>query len=413
MTDDQRVGTLSVMPKTTKWFAKEGVRFTKAFVPIPLCCPARASLFTGRYAHNHDVKNNALAENLNHGRTLQRYLDDAGYSTALVGKFLNGRSITRDPPHFDRWATFGGGYWDRRFNLDGEVQVVDGYTTDVLADRAVSLLDEMLPGSDPVFMVVTPFAPHAEPKAAPRHVGAPVPPYPRNPATRPYDRKGKPRWVLRRDEDEDALRAHYRQQMRSLMAVDDLVGRVVGKLKAEGELDNTLAFFLSDNGYLWGEHELGFGTYGKRNPYTHGVRIPLLARWPGRFDAGEVDRRLVNLIDVAPTVLHAADLNPPGARDGYSLLSNRDRKHTFVEYFRDPLNGEDVPTWASIRTRRFHFTEYFDKGQVVFREYYRLRTDPWELRNVLRDGKPSNDPDVALLHDRLRRYRRCSGKSCP
>lgn len=412
LTDDQRAGTLSVMPQTRRWFGEGGITYGRAFGPTPLCCPARASLLTGRYAHNHGVTDNTSAQNLNHEHTLQKYLQDGGYTTALLGKFLNGWPLADDPPHFDRWALFEGGYLDQIFNLDGESTRVTQYSTDFLADRAVSLIDGVFPSLDPLFLFVAPFAPHAAAIPATRHVDARVPRLRGNPATRPYDRSGKPAFVKRRHVDKNRLRHAYRSQMRSLMAVDDLVGRVFLELEEENELDNTLAFFLSDNGYLWGEHGLAFSTYGKRNPYTAGIRIPMLARWPLRLEAGRRDDRLTNLIDVPRTVLDATGIEPEVAMDGLSLLGDRRRRKMFIEYFRDAANGTDVPSWTSIRKRRYQYVEYYTHGKVTFREFYRLRQDPWQLVNVLRDGMSSNDPDVRTLHRRLRRARTCSGDAC-
>lgn len=89
VTDDQRKGTLTVMPETKHWLQKGGVRFTQGYVTTPLCCPSRASIFTGRYAHNHEVRTNSDGELMDQASAVQRYLQDSGYTTAFVGKFLN------------------------------------------------------------------------------------------------------------------------------------------------------------------------------------------------------------------------------------------------------------------------------------------------------------------------------------
>ena len=200
-----------------------------------------------------------------------------------------------------------------------------------------------------------------------------------------------------------------RSQLRSLMAVDDLVGKVARTLGELRESRNTLAIFLSDNGVLWGEHRLR----SKTQPYTPGVRIPLMVRWPGRVPAGRVDRRLVANIDVAPTILDASGTEADSAYpvDGRSLLDSWTRERLLIEYRR--YGHFKAPTWRSIRTKTSQYVEYYRNGSIVFREYYALRGDPWQNRNLLRDGTHANDPNVRKLHRRLRADAVCAGSACP
>lgn len=107
LTDDQRAtGTMGVMPETRRVFKRNGTRFTRAFATTPLCCPSRASIFTGRYAHNHGVKNNDSVASLDHRSTLQRYLKHAGYRTGIFGKFLNSSPMKTDPPYSTTGLSF-------------------------------------------------------------------------------------------------------------------------------------------------------------------------------------------------------------------------------------------------------------------------------------------------------------------
>jgi hypothetical protein len=99
-TDDQRYSTLDVMHDTRAWFRTGGTRFTRRFVNTPLCCPSRSSIFTGRYAHNHGVRTNPDAKRLLQYSTVQRYLRDAGYRTAIAGRYLPSWPLGDDPPHF-------------------------------------------------------------------------------------------------------------------------------------------------------------------------------------------------------------------------------------------------------------------------------------------------------------------------
>jgi arylsulfatase A-like enzyme len=195
------------------------------------------------------------------------------------------------------------------------------------------------------------------------------------------------------------------------MSVDDMVRSVFTTLQKLHELNNTLAFFTSDNGFLWGEHGIG----GKTLPYTESIRVPFLARWPGHIQSGRVNDGLVSNVDIAPTILQAAGLqpNPQFPMDGRSLLDDQSaRKRLLTEYFNDP-HFPKVPSWASIRTRRYQYTEYYDGTQAVFFEYYDLIRDPAELHNLI--GVPDAKTEAAIERAAalLQQVGDCSGRSCP
>ncbi|MYS11401.1 sulfatase-like hydrolase/transferase, partial [Streptomyces sp. SID6041] len=101
VTDDQPKATEWATPKTVAWLAGQGVRFTNGHVTTPLCAPSRSSVFSGRFAHNHGVRNNSASHSLDQRTTLQRYLKQAGYRTGLFGKYLNAWDIADNPPHFE------------------------------------------------------------------------------------------------------------------------------------------------------------------------------------------------------------------------------------------------------------------------------------------------------------------------
>jgi arylsulfatase A-like enzyme len=199
-------------------------------------------------------------------------------------------------------------------------------------------------------------------------------------------------------------------QLRTLMSVDDLVGRVARTLGSLGERRQTVAFFLSDNGFLWGEH----GLTRKGQPYTPSISIPLLMRWPGHVAAGSRDSRLAATVDLAPTILEAAGVAPLSPMDGRSLLQPSTREHLFTEYWQT-RQARSLPGWSSIRTPQMQYVEYYndDRSDVIFREYYWLDRDPWQLTNVLRDGNRANNPRTGPLHTLLEAYRACAGPSCP
>lgn len=379
VTDDQRVDTFRAMRRTRAWFERGGTRFPNTFATTPLCCPSRASIMSGRYAHNHDVETNRSAALFDERGTLQRYLQEDGYRTAMVGKFLNG--WVGDPRFFDRWVTYIDPirYYGARVNSDGLLQRVKGYETDFVATRAVSILRQFEDSdAEPWYMYVAPFAPHDpyEPKRSYRRekVGR----WGGNPAVREQDRSDKPPWVLgkRRQtklEDGREIRAG---QLRTLLFVDDLVERLRRALVNMGEEQDTLAFFISDNGKHWGEHGLG----GKQDPYTHSVRIPMYMRWPGHVAEGHDDPRLALNVDVAATVLDAtgASADAEHQLDGRSLLDSWDRDHIYSE---NKFGGQGFPSWSTVRTHTEQYIEWYDEDleTVSFREYYDLTVDPWQL----------------------------------
>lgn len=411
MTDDQRAArTLSVMPSTRRFFARGGTLFANAFATTPLCCPSRASILSGRYAHNHGVTRNEFGGRLDADHALPAYLRAAGYRTAISGKYLQGVPLDADPPNFDRWDTFNWGYFDRTHNVNGSLELVESYSTRHVGSFAVQSL-RRFERSDrqPWFLYVAPNAPHDPFAASDKYRGTPLPERSHEQVRLERDRSDKPAFV--RAERFGRAKGHriMKRQLRTLLSVDDMVARVARTLRALGETRETLAFFMSDNGYLLGEH----GLFGKRLPYEPSVRIPLLMRWPGQIPAGTVSERLVANIDVAPTVLEAAGIEPGATVDGVSLLRNSKREGLLLEQIEK--RRRSLPGWAAIRTPSSIYVEYYgpDQESVLFREHYDLGADPHQLRNTLADHDPANDAGARALRVRLREIRACTGADCP
>ena len=119
VTDDQPKHTEWAQPNVVAWLAGQGVKFTNGHVTTPLCAPSRSSVFTGKYAHNHGVRNNGASAALDQSTTLQRYLKAAGYRTGLFGKYLNSWPLADNPPHFEDFALLQPGYVDAQWNVNG------------------------------------------------------------------------------------------------------------------------------------------------------------------------------------------------------------------------------------------------------------------------------------------------------
>jgi arylsulfatase A-like enzyme len=414
LTDDQR-DVLSRMPVVRRKFVKTGRRMKHGVVTTPLCCPSRASIFSGRYTHNHGVSDNVSGEDLRQRHTFQRYLRRAGYEMGYIGKYFNDWPIAHEPPHFDEWAIFTGKdpdyYRGGRWNIDGNVRRVNDYATTFIEDQAVDFLLDADARKDraPWAMVVAPTAPHHPYVANSKYDHAAVGNWAGNPAVGERNRTDKPIWVQKKDRSLREGRRIRRKQMRTLMSVDDLVGTLFSTMRDLHEQRNTIAIYVSDNGYMWGEH----GLAGKRRPYTASYSVPFMMRWPGHLVRGSLERRFAANIDIAPTILDAAGIDHVRRRiDGRSLLKRGwNRRRILLEQGPEPHQE----FWASTLTRRYQYIEYYanDGSTVIYREYYNLKRDPWQLVNLFGDAKSGNDPPIGRLHSRLADDRDCKGTACP
>lgn len=408
ITDDQRAdGTLEVMPRTRRTIARHGTTYLDAHATTPQCCPSRATFLTGLYAHNHGVFDNAHPGRLDQRRTLPRALRRRGYRTAIFGKYLN--SWSGEPPHFDEWAITNGGFENATWNLGGRVRTLSRYTTDLIRERALRFLRagerrERRPWA----AWLTPVAPHLPSTPARRHRDAPLSRFPSTPAMRESDTSDKPSFLDNARGYPALIEAVRDDGRRSLMAVDELVGRVMRELRRLGELRRTLVIFTSDNGYMLGEHG---GVVGKDLPYAASTRIPLLVRRPRARAASRTSRRLVTNADVAATILDAAGIRR--RTDGRSLLRRWRRRVLLLEHeeARNSAGRVLFPAWRALRTRTYRYTEYRGSDDpVVFREHYDLRRDPWELENTAASLSAAR---TERLSRRLATLARCRGRPCP
>lgn len=413
---------LQFMPKLRQWMA-DGTRYSNMFVAEPSCCPSRAAMMTGRYPHNNGVRLQADGPRFDHPRSMACYLQGAGYSTYLVGKFLTTWPKTSLPPCFTRSTVMWGGYQDVQVRIDGVARRAPGYSTTYLGVRGREYVQQAVDQGKPFFLYEAPQAPHevdvtqpdgtVEKLAVPeaRYASVPTGPCAGLPEA---DRTDKPQYVRNQNHTAASNQRFCEAGLRALMTADDEFGATMQRLSDLGVLDDTLVVFSSDNGLMWGEH----GRHSKFVPYEPSIRVPLLLRWPGHVAAGTDTTRIASYLDLLPTMLEAAGVTlPAGAPklDGESLLRPSARTTMFAEYFKDSANGA-VPTWRMVRTRTVKYIQtYNTDGTVAFREYYNLVSDPDELTNILKDGTKKNDPPVAeltALTNQLDAMASCAGASC-
>ena len=442
--DDLDVASVAQMPAVNELLTAEGTTFTRFFATTPLCCPSRVSMLRGQYAHNHGVLRNdgedaagfpAFYASGKESVTLATLLHEAGYETALIGKYLNGYVLADDPripiprtyipPGWDTWITGVDdapyAHFDYTLNVNGALvdygHDEDDYLTDVLSGYAVDFVNRAAGTGDPFFLFLTPYAPHTPTVPAPRHVGkfrgATAP---RTPAFDEPDVRDKPEWIRssrRFNERKIAvIDDRYQRRLESLQAVDEMVEAIVDELDAQGVLQSTYILFLSDNGYILGEHRQ---PNGKDAPYDAATRIPLIVRGPGISAGSLVDEIALNS-DLLPTLASLADVSIPPFVDGRSLVplwtdSNSGwRQSALFEGFgiefrpgeRPELN---TPPFKALRSEDALFTQY-DTGE---REFYDLTVDPYQLDNIV-DQVP--DPILGEYSQRLDGLAKCIAADC-
>ena len=415
VTDDQRWDTLAYMPTVSSELVGKGVRFANAFVVNPLCCPSRATILTGTYSHTSGVWSNAGNRHggihvFDPSATLATWLDEEGYETMLIGKYIHGYGPPVGSPFvptgWDRWLAFFGspGYFKykltdgtslRQYGESGPVEAE--YSTDVLAAEADTFIRS---ATSPFFLYFAPFAPHQEGRLtvepAPRHVDAFAGvPYAPPPSVNEDDVSDKPRFIRRRPGyPVEGLTELREEQLEALLALDEAVARMLRALRATGRMRDTLFLLTSDNGQAWGEHRW----VGKRLAYDEPIRVPLVARWDALGLAPRDEKRFALNVDLASTVTAAAGVEVPG-RDGRSLLPLLPggpvawRSRFLIEYHDPPF----FPSYCGIRSQRWKYVQY----RTGEEELYNLRRDPYELTDLA--GEPRHRARVMVGRTRVRR----------
>jgi arylsulfatase A-like enzyme len=450
LADDQDAASWDAMPTLRTRLVEGGTVFPSFFANTSLCCPSRATLLRGQYAHNHRVVSNVGARG-GYGRFLQlghesstvaTWLHGAGYRTALFGKYLNGypdrdtvrQPKTHVPPGWSEWASpvDGAEYNQEDYTLNENGRLVRygsapaDYLADVLSGKAVDFVRRASRDAVPFFLLVSVYNPHGSyvrgeqvpPFPAPRHrglfAGAAAP---RSPSFDEDDLSDKPGWVAAQPRlgpaQEADLDAWHRARLQSLQSVDELLASLLASLDEAGEAGRTWVFYTSDNGWMQGQHRIDGG---KIVAYEESVRVGLAVRGPGAA-TGRIVPRLAAMIDLAPTFADLAGATTPAFVDGRSLrplLASGPspatwRSSVLLEWLR-PASDDDpeagvAPGFNAVRTERLAFVEY-TTGE---RELYDLLADPWQV-----DSRGGSASPVLLgaLSGAAARLAGCAGAGC-
>ena len=456
VTDDQTVRDLEVMTRTKALIADEGVTFSNSFVNFPMCCPSRATILSGQYAHNHGVMGiyppTGGYGKFDSDNSLALWLQRGGYHTGHIGKMLNGYgsdSPANIPQGWNEWyasvdpSTYRMyGYTLNEngvFNTYGDPNEENPavYQTDVYTDKAVDYVNRNAPAPSPFYLSLNYLAPHHEEapvrdqtsvivRPAKRHVNTlSSAGLPTGPAFDEPDLSDKPPHVQRRStgqfspEQIQEIGRNFQRRQESLLAVDEGIERIVNTLRANGELENTYIVFTSDNGYLQGQHRI---PSGKLAPYEPSIRVPLLVRGPG-IPRGRTSKEMVVNADLAPTIVDVTGVRPLKVQDGRSLQRfwKRPRLKTtrpimlqsggvnrgFEEQDAGPVAVlRPLQTYKGIRTERYLYVSY----RTNTKEMYDLASDPFQLDSVIDD--PRYREARRELRKQLTALKTCRGRSC-
>lgn len=469
LTDDQDVtaNSLDYMPKLNKILRNGGMEFLNYFVTTALCCPSRSTILKGQYCHNTGIWDNGDLNNdtfMSGGFekwlstdlekvTVGTIMQDAGFETFLVGKYLNGYSdkhASHVPKGWDHWhGMTDTAYFGPHFSANGDLLKLPKsvYQTDYISNKSLHWM-KTRDKSKPFFMYVAPFAPHAPSLPAPRHAHLfNDTKAPRYPSFDPDDsiQKQKPSWLgtlpKLSDKQIDSIDNFYRNRLRALQAVDEMLENITEYLTVEGILDNTYIFYMGDNGQHLGDYRL---PGGKRQAYDTDIRVPFLVRGPD-IKGGIKITEIVQNIDLLPTWADIGGVSgqklPDGfTPDGKSMLpilegthggdtsTNTFRSSSLSEMYGGSSNmGSDYKGLPGFERNRFWNNTYqairvingsdwaaeanwmYSEWCTGEKEFYDCNKDPRQITNSIESVDSSVASKLSMLLEHLGD---CKGSSC-
>lgn len=401
LTDDESMDAVAKMPYVGT--RPDWINLNQAFIENSLCCPSRSAILSGQFDTHNGVGNNSQAKNLNDTQTLPVWLQQAGYQTALIGKYLNGYGEDARgpyiPPGWNDWQVpytpnlYGQYNYPLYSNgtIENHGTLPADYEPNVLAGKAEAFIAAN--AAKPFFMYFAPTATHSPWRASPSRQGMfKTTPVTHTPDFNEADVSDKPAWISSRPlltASDIALQDNNRRkEWAGAVSIDDTVKRIDAALTTAGVFNNTVEIFMTDNGYTFGEHRWRT----KRCEYEECGRTPMLIRYPGL--AAKVDNHLVTNVDMASTITEIAGATPAIPQDGKSFLpfvlgtsTTPIRNSLLLHWPGGNSNGvpgktDSIPQFWGVRTPNWKYVE-IDTGEV---ELYNEIVDPYELHNHANDS---------------------------
>jgi len=398
LVDDMTTADLEHLP-TLSQFATKGIRFTRFVSPTPVCAPSRTSILRGQYSHNtYQLYNSGIRPFHLTGfdqETVAVWLQRAGYATALFGKYLNGYLVNTPyiPPGWTEWYAGGqpAGY-EYTLNENGiPVKYLEPgpYINDELAHLAAGFIERH--HDEPMFLYISSTSPHAPVIPAHRYEklfrNAQLP---QGPSFNEEDVSDKPKYIQKLSKipaDEPVRLEKFRNRLRSLRSISDLIKTVTVALTRYGVRDNTYFVFLSDNGWVYGDHRI-YG--GKIVPYEAANIVPAWIWGPG-IPSGSTRNHLVANSDLAQTFAEWAGAQVPSFVDGRSLVPvlksepipiSEWRQAILLAYDENifhpfPTIRNSIPHYFGLLTNSEKYVRY----ETHEEEYYLHASDPYEMQS--------------------------------
>ncbi|MHC4917123.1 MAG: sulfatase family protein [Planctomycetota bacterium] len=424
--------------------ADGGMRFDNCFCTNSICTPSRATILAGTYNHVNEVTTLATKMD-NRLLTFPKLLREAGYQTAIVGKWHLGQGPEHWPTGFDYWNVLPGQglYHDPVMVEMGEEKTFPGYTTDITTDYSLKWLRERDP-EKPFCLLCHHKAPHRpwlpDEKHANMYEDEEVPEpesfndtYEGRPAAEAalmrvardfkieQDLKAPvPEGLSPEEEKSWKYQRYIKDYLRCVASVDDNVGRLLDYLDEEGLAGDTIVIYTSDQGFFLGDH----GWYDKRFMYEESLRMPFVIRYPAGIEAGAVSADMILNVDFAPTFLDYAGIDVPEGFQGISfrpLLEGTTpdgwQDSMYYRYWMHMDGAHNVWAHYGVRTHKHKLIYYYgealgqkgahDEPRPPYWELYDLEKDPLELNNVY--GEADYAEVIPELKAELRRLQRQVG----
>ncbi|WP_249998625.1 sulfatase [Actinoplanes sp. M2I2] len=436
LTDDLSMNLVPFMPHVQA-LARKGTSFTNYTVTDSLCCPSRSSIFTGRYPHNTGIFTNGgkdggfttFKERGEEKSTFATSLQQAGYRTAMMGKYLN-EYLPKDkyvPPGWTEWDVAGNAYGQYNYDLlendriEHYGKAPEDYLTTVVGGKASAFITDAVAAESPFLIEVATFTPHGPFTPAPvdkdKFPGLTAP---RGPA---FDKlpTNPPAYLAGRQpltaQEQKTIDMNFRKRAQAVQSVDRMIGSIQDTLEKTGAADDTVIVFSSDNGFHMGEYRM---TPGKQTAFDTDVNVPLIVAGPG-VGAGKTVTAPVENVDLRPTFEDQAGTTTPSEVDGRSLTPLLRtgsgagwRTTSLIEHHgpntdrNDPdrpgKNGGNPATYEAIRTETYTYVEYADGTK----EYYNRAADPDMLDSVAGTLSPDTRTKLASV---VRALSSCQGQA--